>query len=118
MATDPSGRHHDGPGVQAYRWWVATASAGMVALCVMIYSTVKETANDVTTLKIGLSMVTATQNHQNLRLDGIERRNDLQDDKIGKLQEEFWRLPQLRPAPAPAPREPQRQTPFEVFPPR
>lgn len=39
------------------------------------------------------------QAHFDKRFQDVERRNDQQDDKIGKLQEEFWRSPKAHSAP-------------------
>jgi hypothetical protein len=94
------------PGMQAYRWWVAVGVAATTALAWLILTTVKETAADITALKIGFSGLTTTQVHQGARLDAIEKRNDQQDEKIGDLQRQVWRMTPSVPAPA---EEQQRQ---------
>lgn len=82
----------DSKGIQAYRWWVAVGVAATTALAVWTLTTVKETAADITALKVAFSVLTTTQSHQGARLDSIERRNDQQDEKIGDLQRQVWRM--------------------------
>jgi len=81
-----------GPGVQAYRWWVAVGVAATTGLAWLILSTVRETATDITMLKVAFERLTTTQGHQSSRIDAIERRNDQQDEKIGDLQRQVWRM--------------------------
>lgn len=120
MAAASQDRHPESPGVRAYRIWVAVASAGMVTLCGMILSTVKETSNDVTTLKVDMSQLKAAQGHQNERIAEIIRRNEQQDDKISKLREDYLtvlnRVHFPAPAPAPPPFQPPAPPPAAVVP--
>lgn len=97
-----------GRGVQAYRWMVSLGMAATVALAGLILSTVKETANDVTNLKIQFSTLTTTQFHQSSRMDSMDRRNDGQDNAIGELQRQVWQWPRNAP-PVRQPEEQQRQ---------
>lgn len=87
------GNGNTGRGVQAYRWLVTIGTSAAVALGGLIFATVRETASDVTALKIQLSTLTANQLHQSSRIDSIERRNDLQDNSIIDLQRRVWRWP-------------------------
>ena len=80
-------------GVQAYRWWISVGMTATLALVGLILTTVKETASDVTSLKIAISNLTTTQSHHTSRMDSIDRRNDLQDQKIETLQQQIWRNP-------------------------
>ncbi len=90
----------DSRGVQAYRWWMALGTAATGAVAIWTLTTVQKTADDVSALKTGFATLTATQNHQASRLDSIERRNDQQDEKIGDLQRQVWRMTPSVPAPA------------------
>lgn len=90
----PAGLMSDGSrGVQAYRWWVAVGTAGTAALAGLILSTVQDTAKDITTLKVGFAGLSTTQIHHAARLEGIERRNDEQDKRIGELWQRFYQIP-------------------------
>ncbi len=82
----------DSRGVQAYRWLLSAGVAASTALAGLILSTVQKTADDVTALKVGFSTLSANQLHQSARMDSIERRNDQQDEKIGDLQRQVWRM--------------------------
>lgn len=100
-------RHPESPGLQAYRVWVAVASAGCAALCGLIYSTVRETSNDVATLKVDMGQIKITQGHQNSRIERVELRNDQQDERLAKFQEEFWKaINRLTFSPPPVPTPP------------
>lgn len=91
--TDPT-NHRESKGVSAYRWWLSVGMSATLALVGLILTTVKETANDVTLLKVQVSAMAATQLHQSARIDAIERRNDAQDTSIIDLQRRVWRLPE------------------------
>ncbi|WP_020695298.1 hypothetical protein [Reyranella massiliensis] len=82
----------DSRGMQAYRWWMSVGLAATTTLAGLILSTVQKTADDVTALKVGFSTLSANQLHQSTRIDAIERRNDQQDEKIGDLQRQVWRM--------------------------
>ena len=97
----------DSRGVQAYRWLLSAGVAASTALAGLILSTVQKTADDVTALKVGFSTLSANQLNQSTRIDAIERRNDQQDEKIGDLQRQVWRMTPS--APPSAAEENQRQ---------
>ena len=90
MGDAPNG---SGRGVAAYRWWISVGMTATLALVGLILTTVRETASDVTVLKISMGQLTTTQTHHTLRLDAQDRRNDLQDQKIDALQQRVWQLP-------------------------
>jgi hypothetical protein len=97
MTDAPNGNGREGRSAQAHRWLISLGTSLTVALASFILATVKETASDVTALKIQMSTLTATQAQQTNRLDAIDRRNDQQDVKIDELQRRVWRLPEVKP---------------------
>lgn len=102
-----NGGHDASPGLQAYRIWVSVATAGMVVLCGLILSTVKETSNDVNALKVDMGQIKSAQAHQNSRIDRIEKLNDQQDERLIKFQDEFWKtINRINFSPPPIPTPP------------
>lgn len=95
--TDPTNGHRESRGVSAYRWWISVGMTATLALVGLVLTTVKETASDVTALKVQVSTMAATQMHQSSRIDAIERRNDAQDAGIVDLQRRVWRMPERVP---------------------
>jgi len=108
-------------GVQAYRWWISLGVAGLCYAAYKIDKTVDATAQTVVEIQRTIATVQSTHesriNAHAQRLDGIDRRNDQQDDKFVKLQEQFWTLPAHRSIPAPPPPPASTPQPFEPYPP-
>jgi hypothetical protein len=87
---------------------VAVGTAGTAALAGLILSTVQDTAKDITTLKVGFAGLSTTQIHHAARLEGIEKRNDDQDKRIGELWQRIYQIP-ASVAPPSKPEDQQRQ---------
>lgn len=91
---DVNGKHHDSPGVQAYRWVMVGGMAILSALSLRVLSQIDKTADKVELLQLQVSDMKGTFNSRIdahvERLNTIDRRNDSQDTKLNTLQENFW----------------------------
>lgn len=120
---EPTNGNGRNAGIQAYRWWI---SLGVASLCYAAYKidkTVDATAQTVSEIQRTIATIQSTYDGRisdhGRRLDGIDKRNDAQDEKLGKLQEQFRSLPANRPPsfqPSVPPAE-SRRDPFEPYPP-